>query len=79
MNRFPITILILLLSKLRCNDFLLGDDCREGSSSEAHCRRLEISEVETERVWVHTCSLGHPSALKNYQARGFTIYKTEVS
>jgi GNAT superfamily N-acetyltransferase len=26
------------------------------------------------RVWVHTCTLDHPSALKNYQSRGFTIY-----
>ncbi len=29
----------------------------------------------TERVWVHTCSLDHPSALRNYQARGLKIYK----
>ncbi|WP_299573321.1 GNAT family N-acetyltransferase [uncultured Shewanella sp.] len=32
----------------------------------------------TQRVWVHTCSLDHPSALKNYQARGFTLFKTEI-
>ncbi len=31
------------------------------------------------RVWVHTCTLDHPSALKNYQSRGMTIYRTEVS
>jgi GNAT superfamily N-acetyltransferase len=30
------------------------------------------------RVWVHTCSLDHPNALANYQARGLSIYKTEV-
>lgn len=30
------------------------------------------------RVWVHTCSLDHPSALKNYESRGFTRYKTET-
>ncbi|AQA18556.1 GNAT family N-acetyltransferase [Halioglobus japonicus] len=30
------------------------------------------------RVWVHTCSQDHPSALANYQARGFTLYNTEV-
>ncbi|MEM7283849.1 MAG: GNAT family N-acetyltransferase [Pseudomonadota bacterium] len=30
------------------------------------------------RVWVHTCTLDHPGALKNYQARGFEIYKTET-
>ena len=28
----------------------------------------------TQRVWVHTCTLDHPYALKNYLARGFTIY-----
>ena len=27
------------------------------------------------RVWVHTCNRDHPSALANYQARGFKIYK----
>jgi len=26
------------------------------------------------RVWVHTCSLDHPAALKNYAARGMTVY-----
>ena len=26
------------------------------------------------RVWVHTCSLDHPSALVNYQARGLRIF-----
>jgi len=31
------------------------------------------------RVWVHTCTLDHPSALKNYQARGFKVYKQELS
>ncbi len=31
-----------------------------------------------ERVWVHTCSLDHPSALANYQARGLALYKTET-
>lgn len=29
------------------------------------------------RVWVHTCSLDHPGALANYQARGFRIFKVE--
>ena len=32
----------------------------------------------TQRVWVHTCSNDHPSALHNYQARGFEIYETET-
>ena len=29
------------------------------------------------RVWVHTCTLDHPSALANYQARGFRVYQEE--
>lgn len=29
------------------------------------------------RVWLHTCTLDHASALANYQARGFTIFKEE--
>ncbi len=29
------------------------------------------------RVWVHTCTLDHPSALQNYLSRGFTLYKQE--
>ena len=33
----------------------------------------------TDRVWLHTCSLDHPSALNNYQRRGFKVYKTETS
>lgn len=32
-----------------------------------------------QRVWVHTCSLDHPSALNNYLARGFTMYKQETT
>lgn len=27
------------------------------------------------RVWVHTCSLDHSSALANYKARGLVLYK----
>ncbi|MFN3581323.1 MAG: GNAT family N-acetyltransferase [Pseudomonas sp.] len=33
----------------------------------------------TERVWVHTCTFDHPSALANYQARGMKVYKEELS
>ena len=32
----------------------------------------------TNRVWVHTCSLDHKNALKNYISRGMKIYKTET-
>ena len=30
------------------------------------------------RVWLHTCSLDHENALKNYLARGMKIYKSEI-
>ena len=33
----------------------------------------------TKRVWVHTCTLDHPGALKNYEARGLKIYKEKTS
>lgn len=29
------------------------------------------------RVWLHTSSLDHPSALPSYQARGFRLYKQD--
>ncbi len=31
----------------------------------------------TKRVWVHTCSLDHASALSNYKARGLKLYREE--
>ena len=35
-------------------------------------------EKKIERVWLHTCSLDHKFALKNYQARGMKIFKSET-
>ena len=32
----------------------------------------------TNRVWVHTCSLDHKNALNNYISRGMKIFKTEI-
>mgnify|MGYP001189218257 FL=1 len=29
------------------------------------------------RVWVHTCSLDHKNALKNYLSRGMKIFNSE--
>ena len=29
------------------------------------------------RIWVHTCSLDHENAIKNYLARGMKLYKEE--
>ena len=34
-------------------------------------------EKDIDRVWVHTCSLDHENALKNYQSRGMKIFKSE--
>jgi len=30
-----------------------------------------------DRVWLHTCTLDHPTAIKNYLNRGFKVFKTE--
>ena len=30
------------------------------------------------RLWVHTCSLDHKNALKNYLARGMSVFKSET-
>jgi GNAT superfamily N-acetyltransferase len=32
----------------------------------------------TNRVWLHTCSLDHKNALNNYISRGMRIFKTET-
>ena len=34
-------------------------------------------ELGGTRVWLHTCSLDHPQALRNYLARGFKVFKEE--
>ena len=34
--------------------------------------------LNVKRVWVHTCSLDHKNALKNYLARGMTVFKSEI-
>jgi ribosomal protein S18 acetylase RimI-like enzyme len=35
-------------------------------------------EKGARRIWVHTCSLDHPAALANYQARGLVVFKEET-
>jgi GNAT superfamily N-acetyltransferase len=35
-------------------------------------------KMGAKRVWVHTCTLDHPSALANYQSRGFEIFETKT-
>ena len=34
-------------------------------------------KFNTKRVWLHTCSLDHKHALKNYLSRGMKIFKSE--
>ena len=35
-------------------------------------------DMGCKRVWVHTCSLDHKNALKNYLARGMKSFKSET-
>ena len=43
------------------------------------CSAIKNSFYEkVERVWVHTCSLDHENALKNYLSRGMKIFKKET-
>ena len=35
-------------------------------------------ELNSKKVWVHTCSLDHKHALKNYLNRGMKIFKQET-
>ena len=39
--------------------------------------KISFSKKEIDRVWVHTCTLDHENAIKNYLSRGMKIYKTE--
>lgn len=32
--------------------------------------------IPARRVWLHSCSFDHPSAMNNYKARGFRLYDT---
>lgn len=49
--------------------------CGFGGALLSHAALSAWEWPGTERVWVHTCTLDHPAALQNYQARGFRIYK----
>ena len=35
-------------------------------------------KFDTNRVWLHTCSLDHENALKNYLSRGMSVFKSEI-
>ena len=36
-------------------------------------------KMGAKRIWVHTCTLDHPHALANYQARGFKVFRQASS
>ena len=40
--------------------------------------KKSFEKKDIKRVWVHTCTLDHENALKNYLARGMKIFKTET-
>lgn len=42
------------------------------------CAVRDAWALQPARVWLHTCTLDHPAALPNYQARGFRRYKSET-
>ena len=35
-------------------------------------------EKKINKIWLHTCSLDHENALKNYLSRGMKIFKSET-
>ena len=40
--------------------------------------KKSFEKKNIKRVWVHTCTLDHKNALKNYLARGMQIYNKET-
>ncbi len=59
---------------------LLSQFSGRGIGGELLTRAVERAwSMQAMRVWVHTCSLDGPAALANYQTRGFTLYREEVS
>ena len=52
----------------------IGKKCGGFLLSEAISK---LFEEGVSRVWLHTCSLDHDNALKNYLARGMQIFKSE--
>jgi GNAT superfamily N-acetyltransferase len=45
----------------------------------SHAIRSAWNWRGTHRVWVHTCTFDHPSALSNYVARGMAVYREELT
>ena len=52
-----------------------------GKKYGAHLLSLAIKkcfEQKLNKIWLHTCSLDHKNALKNYLARGMKIFRSET-
>ena len=49
----------------KCGGFLLSEAIKK------------LFEDGNSRVWLHTCSLDHENAIKNYLARGMKVFKSE--
>ena len=49
----------------KCGGYLLSDAIKK------------LFEEGISRVWLHTCSLDHENAIKNYLARGMQVFKSE--
>jgi GNAT superfamily N-acetyltransferase len=58
---------------------LAGRFIGQGFGGELLTRAIDSAwDWGARRVWVHTCTLDHPSALANYQARGMRLYHQET-
>ena len=49
-----------------------------GSYLLSQAIKESLDKKNIKRVWVHTCSLDHKNALRNYLSRGMKIFKTEI-
>ena len=49
----------------KCGGYLLSEAIKK------------LFEEGISRVWLHTCSLDHENAIKNYLARGMQVFKSE--
>jgi GNAT superfamily N-acetyltransferase len=54
----------------------IGQRCGGALLTAAIARAWDMG---ANRVWVHTCTLDHPAALTNYQARGFRIFEQKTT
>ena len=67
----------LLQTENRFNNFVFSYYNRIDADTKAILASEDYFKEKINKVWVHTCTLDHPNALKNYLARGMTIFKTE--